>query len=82
MFSEPSQKLHPDHPVLSEALIYPSLLEDAEKPACILVRGVSLPEAFAFTSSLPLVPLFCLAHFQLCSPSFYNEPHTPLGAHA
>lgn len=37
MFSEPSQSLHPDHPVLSQARLYPSLLEDSEKPACMLV---------------------------------------------
>ncbi len=37
MFKEPSQLLHPTDPVLSNARLYPSLLEDGERFACILV---------------------------------------------
>jgi acetyl esterase/lipase len=36
-YSQPCLKLHEDHPVLSQAELYPSLLKDAEKPACMLV---------------------------------------------
>ncbi len=37
MFKEPSQPLHPDHPVLSKANLYPYFLEDAKNPACMLI---------------------------------------------
>ena len=37
MFSEPSQPLHPSDAVLSKARLLPYFLEDAEKPACVLV---------------------------------------------
>ena len=37
MFKEPSQLLHKDHDVLSEARIYPYFLEDAKKTACVLI---------------------------------------------
>lgn len=37
MFNEPSQALHPTDAVLSKARFYPYFLEDAEKPACMLV---------------------------------------------
>lgn len=37
MFKEPSQPLHPTDPVLSEARLYPYLLEDGEDFACVLV---------------------------------------------
>jgi acetyl esterase/lipase len=37
MFKQPSQPLHPTDPVLSQARLYPSFLEDGERFACILV---------------------------------------------
>lgn len=37
MFPEKSQPLHPDHPVLSKARLYPSFLEDGSNFACVLV---------------------------------------------
>ncbi len=37
MFNEPSQLLHPSDPVLSQARLYPSFLEDGENFACMLV---------------------------------------------
>jgi acetyl esterase/lipase len=37
MFNEPSQPLHANHPVLSKARLSPYFLEDAVKPACMLV---------------------------------------------
>jgi len=37
MFTEKSQPLHPSHPVLSKARLYPSFLEDGSNFACVLV---------------------------------------------
>lgn len=37
MFKEPSEPLHPTDPILSQARIYPSYLEDGENFACMLV---------------------------------------------
>jgi len=37
MFKEPSQLLHPDHPILSNARLYPYFLEDAKNTACVLI---------------------------------------------
>lgn len=37
MFKEPSQLLHNNHPVLSQARLYPFILEDAVNSACVLV---------------------------------------------
>ena len=37
MFKEPSEPLHPTDPILSQARLYPSYLEDGENFACMLV---------------------------------------------
>ena len=37
LYDQPCLVLHDDHPVLSKAQLYPALLKDADKPACVLV---------------------------------------------